>query len=77
VAAGQTEDLDIDFDACASIVVEGNGQYRLKPVLHAGEVSVTSSSINGTIVDSVSGRRSRAATRSWLWNRKTISASTA
>ena len=56
VAAGQTEDLDIDFDACASIVHEGNGQFRLKPVLHAGEVSVTSSSINGTIVDSVSGK---------------------
>jgi hypothetical protein len=55
VAAGQTEDLDIDFDACASIVHEGNGKFRLKPVLHAGEVSVTSSSINGTIVDSVSG----------------------
>jgi hypothetical protein len=56
VAAGQTEDLDIDFDACASIVVEGNGQYRLKPVLHAGEVSVTNASINRTIVDSVSGQ---------------------
>jgi hypothetical protein len=55
VAAGQTEDLDIDFDACASIVHEGNGKFRLKPVLHAGEVSVTHSSINGTIVDSVSG----------------------
>jgi len=56
VAAGQTEDLDIDFDACASIVSQGNGQFRLKPVLHAGEVSVTSSSINGKIVDSLSGQ---------------------
>src|SRR5229473_3861372 len=42
VTAGQTEDLDIDFDACASIVTLGNGQFRLKPVLHAGEVSLTS-----------------------------------
>src|SRR5258708_33580681 len=56
VAAGQTEDLDIDFNACASIVTEGNGQFRLKPVLHAGEVSLASSSINGTIVDSVSAQ---------------------
>ena len=56
VAAGQTEDLDIDINACASIVTEGNGQFRLKPVLHAGEVTVTSSSINGTIVDSLSGQ---------------------
>jgi uncharacterized protein DUF4382 len=56
VAAGETKDLDIDFDACASIVAQGNGQFRLKPVLHAGEVSLTSSSINGKIVDSVSGQ---------------------
>ena len=53
VAAGQTKDLNIDFDACASIVLQGNGGYRLKPVLHAGEVSTTSSSINGKLVDSV------------------------
>jgi hypothetical protein len=56
IAAGETKDLDIDFDACASIVTEGNGQFRLKPVLHAGEVSLTSSSINGKIVDRVSGQ---------------------
>lgn len=42
IAAGQTKDLDIDFNTCESIVKEGNGQYRLKPVLHAGEVSATS-----------------------------------
>jgi hypothetical protein len=58
VAAGQTEDLDIDFQTCASILQEGNGQYRLKPVLHAGVVSTTSSSINGTVLDSVSGNAS-------------------
>ncbi len=51
VAAGQTKDLNIDFDTCASIVTQGNGQYRLKPVLHAGEVSTTSASINGKLVD--------------------------
>jgi hypothetical protein len=57
VAAGQTKDLDIDFDTCASIVQEGSGSYRLKPVLHAGEVSTTSSSINGTVVDSATGKQ--------------------
>ena len=51
VEPGQTEDLDVDIMACESIVAEGNGQFRLKPVLHAGEVSLTSSSINGKIVD--------------------------
>lgn len=55
IAAGQTKDLDIDFDTCNSIVVEGTGQYRLKPVLHAGEVSTTSTSINGKVLDSSSG----------------------
>jgi Domain of unknown function (DUF4382) len=51
IAAGQTKDLNIDFNACASIVQEGNGQFRLKPVLHAGEVATTSVSINGTALD--------------------------
>lgn len=56
VAAGKTEDLNIDFDSCASIVVTGNGGFILKPVLHAGEVSTTSASINGTIVDHATGK---------------------
>jgi hypothetical protein len=55
VGAGQTKDLDIDFLTCQSIVHEGNGKYRLKPVLHAGEVSTTSTSINGKVLDGVTG----------------------
>ncbi len=55
VTAGKTVDLDIDFNTCQSLVVEGNGQYRLKPVLHAGEVSTTSTSINGTVMDASTG----------------------
>jgi hypothetical protein len=55
IAAGQTKDLDIDFSTCESIVAEGNGQYRLKPVLHAGEVNTTSTSINGKILDNATG----------------------
>ncbi|HEV2134013.1 MAG TPA: DUF4382 domain-containing protein [Terracidiphilus sp.] len=51
ISAGQTKDLDIDFKTCMSIVTEGNGQYRLKPVLHAGEASTTSVSVNGKVVD--------------------------
>lgn len=56
IAAGETKDLDIDFNACESIVAEGNGRFRLKPVLHAGEVTTTSTSINGTVVDSVTNQ---------------------
>jgi hypothetical protein len=56
IAAGETKDLDIDFNACESVVAQGNGQFRLKPVLHAGEVTLTSISINGTVVDSVTSQ---------------------
>lgn len=56
IAAGQTKDLDIDFNTCVSIKPQGNGQFRLKPVLHAGEVSTTSSSINGVVLDAATGK---------------------
>src|SRR5439155_7851201 len=53
IGSGETKDLNIDFNACASIVVQGSGKYRLKPVLHAGEVETqsTGASISGTIID--------------------------
>lgn len=54
ILAGQSADLSIDFNSCASIVHEGNGKYRLKPVLHAGEVAVNNNSISGKVVDSSS-----------------------
>lgn len=57
IAAGQTKDLNVDFDSCASIVAEGkSGRYRLKPVLHGGEVALTSTSINGRVVDSLTAQ---------------------
>jgi hypothetical protein len=52
VPAGKVVDLNIDFDACSSIVQQPNGQFRLKPVLHAAEVSLNNS-INGKVIDSV------------------------
>jgi hypothetical protein len=52
VEAGQARDLVIDFDACASIIRQGNGKFRLKPVLHAGQVAISASAINGQLVDS-------------------------
>ncbi|HEV2425760.1 MAG TPA: DUF4382 domain-containing protein [Terriglobia bacterium] len=52
LVAGQSADLNIDFSTCESIVHQGNGAYRLKPVLHAGEVSLNTNSIAGTVVDS-------------------------
>ena len=39
VAAGQTADVVLDFDACKSVVRRGNsGQYNLKPVITATSV---------------------------------------
>ena len=54
VSAGQSVDLNIDFNACDSIVEQGNGKFRLKPTLTAGQVSPNNSGIGGQIVDSVS-----------------------
>lgn len=57
VGAGKTEDLVINFKTCESILKAGNsGQYILQPVLNAGQVSTASTSINGTVVDSATGK---------------------
>ena len=50
IAAGESKDLDLDFNACSSIVQQGNGRYRLKPVLRAGEVE-QQAAISGTVID--------------------------
>lgn len=51
LADGQSADINIDFDACSSILRQGNGKFRLKPTLHAGVVSVTTDSLTGIVVD--------------------------
>ena len=51
VDSGEVVDLNIDFNACASIVQQGNGEYRLKPALTAGQVSTSDTSISGQVVD--------------------------
>jgi hypothetical protein len=53
VGAGQAVDINLDFNACASIIQEGNGMFRLKPVLTAGVVSTNTTGIKGQVVDSV------------------------
>jgi len=53
VTAGQSVDLNIDFNACASIVQEGNGKFRLKPTLTAGQVSANNTGISGQVLDSI------------------------
>ena len=49
VPAGQGVDIDIDFNACASVVQRGrSGKYNLKPTLRASELG-TNPLIAGTI----------------------------
>ncbi len=55
IPAGESKDLNIDFNACASIVMQGNGGFRLKPVLHAGEVKTTANNVSGKVVDNATG----------------------
>lgn len=52
VAAGQSVDLNIDFDACSSITPS----FTLKPALTAGVVSPNMTGIAGQIVDSVTSK---------------------
>jgi hypothetical protein len=51
IPAGQSVDLNIDFDACRSIIRQGNGNFRLKPVLRASEVSLNKNAISGRVID--------------------------
>lgn len=52
VAAGQSVDLNIDFDACSSITPS----FTLKPALTSGVVSPNMTGISGQIVDSVTSK---------------------
>jgi hypothetical protein len=53
VEAGKTVDLNVDFNACASILEQGNGEFRLKPALTAGVISTNTTGLSGKVVDSV------------------------
>ena len=54
LATGQNADINIDFNACKSVVRQGVDRYRLLPTLHAGEVSVADEII-GRVVDMSTG----------------------
>ena len=53
VVAGQSVDLNIDFNACQSLKQQRDGTFRLKPTLTGGIVSANASGIGGQVVDSV------------------------
>ena len=51
VASGQSVDINLDFNAGRSIVMQGNGQYRLDPVLVAYQTSQNKTGISGQVVE--------------------------
>jgi hypothetical protein len=51
LTAGQPADMNIDFDACRSIVLLNSGAFRLQPTLHAGKITLTTQSISGQVID--------------------------
>jgi hypothetical protein len=51
VAAGQTADLVLDFDACKSVVTQGKGRYLLKPVVKV--VPALATGISGYVAPSL------------------------
>lgn len=53
---GAHADVNIDFDACKSIVKQGNGTYRLKPTLHAAEIVSSQQTIRGRVVDATTNQ---------------------
>jgi Domain of unknown function (DUF4382) len=52
VAAGQSVDINVDFNTCASLVPMPNGDFRLRPTLTASQVSPNTTGISGQLVDS-------------------------
>ena len=54
VPAGTLVDLVLDFDACKSIVQQGNGRYQMKPVIKVIPMAV-SGSVTGTVTTTISG----------------------
>ncbi|MGJ7915679.1 DUF4382 domain-containing protein [Massilia sp. LXY-6] len=53
VAAGQSADLVLDFDACKSVVTQGKGRYLLKPVVKV--VPALATGISGYVATSLLG----------------------
>lgn len=54
VAANTLVDLVLDFDACHSVVLQGNGSYALKPVVKATPMAV-GGSISGYVATGEAG----------------------
>lgn len=63
VGAGQSVDINLDFNACRSVVAQGASQFRLDPTLVAYQVSPNLTGISGQVVQgTVNGSTVQAST---------------
>lgn len=53
--ANDQSNIDVDFDACSSILLTSNGGYEFNPVMHVGAIPANGGTISGTIVSSATG----------------------
>lgn len=56
INAGDQPYIDLNIDVCSSILVTADGQYELNPMVHAGLIPSTGSTISGTVVSSKTGQ---------------------
>jgi hypothetical protein len=69
VEGGGAVDLVVDFDLSQSIVAQGNGKYKLKPVLHLVK-ALEAATIQGSIPADAFGSTSQATVTVW-WDKDT------
>ncbi len=54
--AGDQPYIDLNIDVCSSILATADGQYEFNPIVHAGLIPSTGSTISGTVVSSKTGK---------------------
>ena len=54
--AGDQPYIDLNFDVCSSILATADGQYEFNPIIRAGLIPSSGSTISGTVVSSKTGQ---------------------
>jgi hypothetical protein len=56
INAGDQPYIDLNIDVCSSILATADGQYEFNPMVHAGLIPSTGSTISGTVVSAKTGQ---------------------
>lgn len=56
INAGGQPYIDLNVDVCSSILATADGQYEFNPIVHAGLIPSTGSTISGTVVSAKTGQ---------------------